>query len=82
MDVLPPQVLVDRKKKMTAVKKQLEEEMEELKQAHETELNMLKEKMRKEKHSANAAVSDQVSTKHQSTITHPHPPPPPTPTHR
>ena len=35
--------------------------MEELKQSHETDLNSLKERLRKEKHSANTAVSEQVS---------------------
>lgn len=35
--------------------------MEDLKQAHETELNQLKDRLRKEKHSANTAVSDQVA---------------------
>ena len=36
--------------------------MEELKQSHETEISQLKERLRKEKHSANAVVSDQVGS--------------------
>ena len=43
------------------MKKQFEEELEDLKQNHETELSQLKDRLRKEKHSASAAISDQVS---------------------
>lgn len=35
--------------------------MEDLKQTHETELNQLKERLRKEKNSSNTAVSEQVA---------------------
>jgi len=35
--------------------------MEDLKQSHETELTQLKDRLRKEKHSASTAVSEQVS---------------------
>ena len=45
------------------MKKQFEEELEELKQNHETELSQLRDRLRKEKHSASAAISDQVREK-------------------
>lgn len=36
-------------------------EVEELKQNHEGELNQLKERLRKEKHSSSTAISEQIS---------------------
>lgn len=45
---------------MAELKRQLESEIEELKQSHEADLVQLREKMRKEKHSSSAAVSEQV----------------------
>ena len=42
-------------------KRQWDEEMEELKTNHETEIQSLKERYRKEKTSSNAALSDQLS---------------------
>lgn len=42
------------------MKKQFEEELDEVKQNHEAELSQLRERLRKEKQSANTAVSDQV----------------------
>ena len=47
------------------MKKQFEEELEELKQNHETELSQLRDRLRKEKHSASAAISDQVREKEE-----------------
>ena len=46
---------------MIAAKKQWDEEMEELKQTHEAEVSQLKERLKKEKLSANEAASDQIS---------------------
>ena len=52
------------------MKKQFEEELEEVKQNHETELSQLRDRLRKEKQSANTAVSDQVRRKkiHKSAL--------------
>lgn len=47
------------------MKRQFEEELEDLKQNHETELSQLKDRLRKEKHSASAAISDQVSSEEE-----------------
>ena len=55
------QLMNERKRKMIAAKKQWDEEMEELKQTHESEVSQLKERLKKEKQSANDAASDQVS---------------------
>lgn len=55
------QALADRKKKSSSIKHQFEQEVEELKQNHESELTQLKDRLRKEKHSANTAVSEQVA---------------------
>ena len=43
------------------MKKHLESEMEDLKQNHEAEIGQLKDRLRKEKHSASTAVTDQVT---------------------
>lgn len=45
------------------MKKQFDEELDEVKQNHEAELSQLRERLRKEKQSANTAVSDQVQGK-------------------
>ena len=50
----------DRKKKLSSLKQQHESEMEDLKMTHEGELTKLKDKLRREKQSANSAVSEQV----------------------
>ena len=52
---------MDRKKKSASVRHQFEQEVEELKQNHEAELSQLKDKLRKEKHSASTAVSEQIA---------------------
>ena len=55
-----PQAMSDRKKKLSSLKQQHESEMEDLKMTHEGELTKLKDKLRREKQSANSAVSEQV----------------------
>lgn len=52
------------------MKKQFEEELEEVKQNHEAELSQLRERLRKEKQSANTAVSDQVQGKRTDHLAH------------
>ena len=54
------QSLADRKKKLSSLKQQHENEIEDLKMTHEGELTKLKDKLRREKQSANSAVSEQV----------------------
>jgi hypothetical protein len=53
--------LTDKKKKVSSIKHQFEQEMEDLKQNHESELTQLKDRLRKEKHSASSAISEQVA---------------------
>ncbi len=60
-----PQAMSDRKKKLSSLKQQHESEMEDLKMSHEGELTKLKDKLRREKQSANSAVSEQVYNYHQ-----------------
>ena len=55
----------ERKRKMIAAKKQWDEEMEELKRAHEAEVSQLKEQLKKEKQSASEAASEQISRAEQ-----------------
>ena len=43
------------------MKEQLESELEDAKQAHEKEMTILRDQLRREKHSASAAVTDQVA---------------------
>ena len=43
------------------MKEQFESELEEAKQAHEKEMTILRDQLRREKHSASAAVTDQVA---------------------
>lgn len=59
--MLVPQSLADLKRKIIAKKKQWEEEMEEMKQSHETEISQLKDKHRREKTSSNASITDQLA---------------------
>ncbi len=56
-----PQAVSEHKRKMSALKRRQEEELEEVKAVHETELTQLREKLRKEKYSASTAISDQVA---------------------
>ena len=53
--------MADRKKKSSSIKHQYDQEIEELKQNHESELIQLKDRLRKEKQSASTAVSEQVA---------------------
>ena len=55
------QSLAELKRKISNKKRQWEEEMEELKQAHEVEVNQLRDKHRKEKTSTSVAASDQLA---------------------
>ena len=43
------------------MKEQFESELEDAKQAHEKEMTILRDQLRREKHSASAAVTDQVA---------------------
>ena len=43
------------------MKEQFESELEDTKQAHEKEMTVLRDQLRREKHSASAAVTDQVA---------------------
>ena len=43
------------------MKEQFETELEDAKQAHEKEMTVLRDQLRREKHSASAAVTDQVA---------------------
>ena len=52
------------------MKKQFEEELDEVKQNHEAELSQLRERLRKEKQSANTAVSDQVRGERTDHLAH------------
>lgn len=51
----------DNKRKMNEAKRRWEEEMEELKTAHEAEMVALRDKMRKEKNVASTTTSEQLA---------------------
>ena len=51
----------ESKRKMGEAKRRWEEEVEELKLAHETELSSLRDRMRKEKSVASSATTEQLS---------------------
>lgn len=59
---MPLQALSERKKKLASLKATHESEVEDLKMTHDGELTKLKEKLRREKQSANSAVSEQVGS--------------------
>ena len=61
LSLIVTQALQDRKNKSASLKHQFEQEMEDLKQSQESELTQLKDRLRKEKHSANTAVFEQVA---------------------
>lgn len=61
MAVLFLQSVSDNKRKMSEAKRRWEEEVEEMKTAHEAEMAGLREKMRKEKNVASTSTSEQLA---------------------
>ena len=55
-----PQSVSEAKKKSGEVRRQWEEEQEEMKAAHEAELTSLRDKMRRQKNAASSSAADQV----------------------
>ncbi len=53
--------LSQTRRKAASLKHQYEQEIEDLKQTQESELTLLKDRLRKEKHSASTTVSEQVA---------------------